>query len=256
MSSTAPEPTTSATVKVGTSDFRAGLRSVHAHHQKGMKEDARAQHRIRLIFANGTLFTAASNNETTALAKQKYVEDSRGSLWVPTDSPLIVDLQPRHVPLIAAWLSKKATASDVDQLVAMTVDVRAGEIEFEDIGGLWSNGERQIYTFDDPNEAFPDVVAITGKALNEVAGAGERQSDLVQDGAVIKRFETASKQYGAQLRIRKTGGPETRGFVVQCGPGFIGTMTSRHGEDDGLKTRDKIDAEWRRVLGAKLTAVG
>lgn len=251
----APEPTTKATVKVGTTELRQALKSVHAHHRKGKKADAQAQHRVRLTLANGTLFIAACNEQSTALAKMQYVEDSRGTMWEPTDAPLIVDLQPRHIPLIAAWVSSKAVASDVDQLIAITVDVRAGEIEFEDIGGLWSEGERVTYTFDPPHESFPDVIDLTGKALNEIAGAGERHKDLVQHGDVIKLFATASTQYDAPLRIRATGSAEQRGFVVQCGHGFIGTVTSRHGDDDGLKTRDRIDMEWRRVLGAKLSAV-
>lgn len=252
----APEPTTRCTVKVGTTELRQALKSVHAHHRKGKKADAQAQHRIRLTFANGTLFIAACNEQSAALAKLTYVEDSRGNLWEPTDAPLVVDLQPRHIPLIAAWVSSKAVASDVDQLIAITPDIRQGEVEFEDIGGLWSEGERVVYTFDPPHESFPDIIDLMGKALNQIAGAGERHKDLVQHGDIIKLFATASTQYDAPLRIRATGSAEQRGFVVQCGHGFIGTVTSRHGDDDGLKTRDRIDDSWRKVLGSKLSAVG
>lgn len=255
MSSTAPEPTTRCTVKVGTTELRQALKSVHAHHRKTKKGADEAQHRVRLILANGTMFVAACNEESTALAKLTYIEDSRGNLWEPADAPLVVDLQPRHVPLLTAWVSKKAVASDIDQVIAITADAVQGEVEFEDIGGLMSFGERVTYQFGNPNDAFPDVVAISDKALNEVAGSGERHKDLVQHGEIIARFAMASKQYGSQLRIRATGSAESRGFVVQCGPSFIGTVTSRHGDDDGLKTRDRIDAEWRRVLGTKLTAV-
>jgi hypothetical protein len=248
---------TRATVKVGTTEFRQGLRSVHAHHRKGKKADALAQHRVRLVFANGTLFIAACNDQSTGLHKQKLIEDSRGSLWEPEQAAFLVDLQPRHCPLITAWLSAKAVASDIDQLVAITVDVQAGEIEFEDIGGLFSSGELVRYRFDEPHENFPDVIGVSGRALAEVSGQQERAKPFVQNGEVVSLFAMASTQYKSDLRIRATGAADSAsGFVVQCGPSFIGTVESRHRDDDGLKTRDKIDLEWSRLLGHKLTAVG
>jgi hypothetical protein len=250
--------TTKATIKVGTTELRSALKAVHAHHRKGKRDDAVAQHRVRLTLANGTLFVAACNEQSTALARITLVEDTRGNLWEPEDGPLLVDLQPRHIPLIAAWVSSKAVASDIDQLIAITADVKKGEVEFEDIGGLWSEGERVIYGFDPPNEAFPDVIGISGRALAEVSGASERAKPFVQNGDVIKLFSVASKQYGADLRIRATGtaSDAQSGFVVQCGPSFIGTVASRHGDDDGLKTRDKIDMSWLQLLNPGVRAVG
>lgn len=252
--------TTKASLKVGTTEFRQALKSVHAHHRKGKKADAQAQHRVRLTLANSWLFVSACNEQSTALAKLKTIDDTRGNLWEPEDGPLLVDLQPRHIPLICAWVSSKAVASDIDQLIQISVDMRpdqeTGEIEFEDIGGLWSSGERVTYPFADPHEAFPDVIELSNRALNEVSGASERAKPFVQNGDVIRLFAEASAQYGTDLRIRATGPADgASGFLVQCGSGFIGTVESRHQGDDGLKTRDKIDHEWRRVLGGKLSAV-
>lgn len=79
-SMSAPEPTTRATVKVGTTELRQALKSVHAHHRKGKKADAQAQHRVRLTLANSVMFIAACNEQSTALAKLTYVEDSRGTM--------------------------------------------------------------------------------------------------------------------------------------------------------------------------------
>jgi hypothetical protein len=253
--------TTKASLKVGTTEFRQALKSVHAHHRKAKKADAVAQHRVRLTLANGWLFVSACNEQSTALAKLKTIDDTRGNLWEPEDGPLLVDLQPRHIPLICAWVSSKAVASDIDQLIQLNVDMRpekeTGEIEFEDIGGLFSSGERVTYQFADPHEAFPDVISICDRALAEVSGQSERAKPFVQNGDVLKLFAMASTQYDTDLRIRATGSPDVAsGFVVQCGSGFIGTVESRHHGDDGLKTRDKIDHEWRRVLGGgKLSSV-
>jgi hypothetical protein len=253
---TTPEPITRATVKVGTTELRQALKSVHAHHKKTRKGADQSMHRVRLILANGTMFVGACNDESTALAKLAYVEDSRGTMWAITDAPLVVDLQPRHIPLITAWVSKQAAGPDSDPLVSITADVQAGEIELEDVGGLFSSGERQVYQFDPPNDAMPDLIDITGKALDQISGAGERHKDLIQHGDIVARFAMASKQYGQQLRIRATGSADSGGFVVQCGPSFFGTVASKPGGDDGLKSRERIDQDWRRVLGAKLSAVG
>lgn len=240
--------TTVATVKVGTADLRHALKAAHAHHNKHKKDDNVAEHRVRLTFANGTLFVGASNGTSTGLAKVTYVEDTRGTLWEPDDGPMIVDLQPRHVPLVLQQFKSKAAASDVDQLIAIDVNLDDEVIDFTDIGGLWSDGESVRFGLQEPHELFPDIIDITGQALAAVAGESERAKALVQDGRILALFKDAAIQYGAPLQIRATGSAEQRGFVVQCGPSFIGTVSSRHNDDDGLKNRDKWTQEWIRVL--------
>lgn len=240
--------TRKATVKVGTTEVRHALKSVYAHHNKTKTDDGIANHRVRLILANGHLFVAATNGTTTGLARVPYVEDSRGDLWDPDDAPLIVDLQPRHVPILLQQFKAKAAETDMDQLIAITADVAAGECSFEDIGGLWSNGERQTFQIDEPHQLFPDIIGTTGTALAAVAGQAERGKPLVQDGKILALFKDATVQYGMPLQIRSTGSVESRGFVVQCGPSFIGLVSSMHSDEDGMKNRDKWSMDWLRIL--------
>jgi hypothetical protein len=252
--------TTKTTVKVGTADLRHALGAAKSHVGKVKKDDGIITHRMRLILANGTLLVAATDSQTTALARANYIPgpdgDTRGNLWEPDDGPIVVDLQPRHIPLLLAQFKAKAGESDADLLMAVTADSKAGEITFEDIGGLWSAGERQTFLFDEPIDGFPDVVAITGQALAAVAGQAERGKPLVQDGRILSRFKDATVQYGERCHIRGTGSVEARGFVVQCGPNFIGTVTSGHTDDDGIKSRDRWTLDWLKLLDPrKLQAV-
>lgn len=244
-------PTTKATVEVSTADLRHALAAVHPHHRKGTKEDAKAQHRLRLVFANGYLYVCASNEDSTGLAKIKYREDSRGNLWEPDDGPLVVDMQPRYAKHICTTFSAKAVASDVDQAVVITIDADDQDVTFTDVGGLWSSGVAVTLPFHEGGEAFPDVIEVTGRAFAEAKGEAERARALNVDGRVMRRFEAASIQYGAPLRVRAIGSPEQRaGFLVQAGAAFAGTVASGP-EDDGLKTRDKIDMEWLRLLDTR-----
>jgi hypothetical protein len=248
--------TTKATVKVPTADFRSALGAVKPHMGKVKKDDGVIVHRLRLVLAKGVMFACATNLTTTALGKAHYVEDSRGDLWEPEDGPMVIDLQPRHIPLLLAQFKAKKGESDADLLIAITADISAGEVSFEDIGGLWSAGERTTYQFDEPIDGFPDIIGITGTALAGVAGQAERGKPLVQDGRVMAMFKDATVQYGTDLQIRGTGSVEDRGFVVQCGPNFIGTVSSRHNDDDGLKKRDRWSTDWLALLDPrKLKAV-
>lgn len=250
--------TMQASIKVGTVEVRHALKSVYAHHNKTKTDDGIALHRIRLTLGKGYLFVAATNGTSTGLAKIRTVEDSRGddaAMWDPDDGPIIVDLQPRHVPILLQQYKAKAAASDVDQLISITADCASGEVAFEDIGGLWSSGERTTFQFDDPHAGMPDVIAMSGTALAAVAGQAERGKPLVQDGKILSLFKDAAVQYQAPLQIRSTGSVESRGFVVQCGPNFIGCVSSQHDDGDGMKKRDQWSMEWLRILDPRKLAV-
>lgn len=239
--------TTKATVKVRTPDLRAALASVYPHRKRTKKDDDIALHRIRLTLANGKMYAAATQGTTTALAKMSYVDggDTRGNLWEPDDGPLVVDLQPRQVLLINQAFSAKADGDDegADLLTALTVDIK-DEIEFENIGGLNSAGERLTFPYTDPHELFPDVIELTGRALAEAAGESERAKALKQDGKVIDLFKAAGVQYASPLRIRPTGSlVAARGFVVECGSAFVGTLSSTQ-DDEGVKRDSKFTTDW------------
>lgn len=237
--------TTHATMKVETPSLRAAFASVYPHHKRTKKDDDRILHRVRLIFGEGKLVVVATQGTTTGLAKLTITDDSRDGQWQPEDGPMIVDLQPRHVPWLNQWFSVKAAGDDVDQLIGITVDTLAGEIEFELIGALYATGERVRLQFDEPADGYPDVPALTVRALAEAAGKSEPARTLVQDGQVLELFKAASTQYKAQLRIRATGsGEHARGFVVEAGGAFTGTVSSETGGDEGVRRH----AQWSQEM--------
>lgn len=257
--------TTRAQVKVGTVDMRAAIKAVKAHGSKTKSgSDDLAEFRIRLILAERWIYVCASNGTSTGLAKARLRSDTRGASGKidgepgpldKDDGPLVVDLQPRHGPLMLQMFKAKQANSEVDQLLEIDVDTEEGDIRFTDIGGLWTSGEALVLPFDDPAEGFPDVLAVTSRAIAGI-GTSPIGKQLVTDPQVLTLFKDAGKAYGADLVIESTGTPESGGFVVSCGPDFLGLLESRHGTDDSLSKRDTYRRAWLKLLPAqKLVAV-
>jgi hypothetical protein len=244
-----------ADVKVATADLRKAFKAVKPHGSKVKTGDDQAEYRVRLVFSTGWLFVCASNGASTGLAKVQIVDDSRGRDFAVDDGPMVVDLQPRRVPLIMQQFKAKPGDPSVDQLIEFTIDLDDDYLDLTDIGGLWSEGESVRYPIDAPNTAFPDVIGITSKALANI-GATSTGKALVTDSRILALFKDAGEAYDAPLQIEATGSAESRGFVVSCGSHFLGTLESRHNDDDSLKKRNSARMAWLELIPArKLEAV-
>lgn len=250
-----------AEVKVSTEDLRQALQAVYPHRNKVKTGDAQAQHRVRLVFAAGWLFIMACNSSTSGLAKVKLLQDTRDPLNAgvlsPDDGPMIVDLQPRRVPLILQQFQPNKAESAMDQLVEFDINLDPADpfVDMTDVGGLYSEGESVRYPIEQPHESFPDVIGLVGKALERV-GESTTGKDLVSDAELLSLFKAAGDAYDAPVQIQATGSAESRGFVVAVGSSFVGTIESRHHDDDGMKRRDRARMDWLALIpSTKLKAV-
>lgn len=241
--------TTRAEVKVGTADLRDALRATLPLASKVITGDDEAEHRVRLILDAGWILVCASNGAATGLARVRIKEDSRGALGVleADDGPLVVDLRPRRVKIFLQAFKNKPTDPDTDQLIEIEVDLDNKFVRFEDIGGLWSSGEAIEWPIEEASEAFPNIVHLTSRALNGI-GASQVGKALVTDSTLLAHFKAAGDVYDQPLQIEATGTPDSRGFVISCGAAFLGTITSKHQDDDSLKNRDKWRNGWRDLL--------
>lgn len=242
--------TTQADIQVATPDLRNALRAVLPHTNPVITGDDEAEHRIRLVFGETWMFALASNGATSALAKVRIVKDSRTMALAKDDGPLIVDLQPRRAKLVLQQFKAKEADPNVGQLVEFGVDVGEGVIDLTDIGGLWSSGESIRYPIDEPDARFPDIISVTSRALAGV-GTTTQGKQLVTDSRLLSYFKVAGQVYEAPLQIEGTGTTESRGFVVSCGAHFLGTVESRHNDDDSLKKRDAARLAWLELLPAR-----
>jgi hypothetical protein len=246
--------TMEATVKLGTDELRAALVSVLVHAKRTKKDEDVIMHRVRCIFANGKALIVATQGQTTGLCKLDYVDDSRGDLWDPEDGPMVVDLWPENVRLLAQWMSAKAVGDDQDKVTSITINQTIGEVEFELIGTT-NAGERHVFNLNPPAELFPNVPEITNKALMQAAGESLPARDLVQDGKLINLFNAASTQLKQPLRWRATGTRDNAGgFVVQCGPSFVGTISSDPGGDEGVRRHSRWSQDMIAGLSVDLSA--
>jgi len=240
--------------------LRQALTAVPPHASKTKTGDEEAINRVRLIFAAGWLFVAATNGSTSALARVRITEDTRGALGVldPDDAPILVDLQLRRIKLLLQQFKPNKSEEADHQLIHVDLNFTDPEepvIDFTDVGGLWSAGESQRWPLEPAHEGFPDILSIAGTAL-ERAGESRGAKDLIADPKLLAMFAASGKAYAAPVQIRATGTDESRGFLVACGPDFIGTIESRHDDDGGIKRRDSAHLDWLNTIGRpKLKAV-
>jgi hypothetical protein len=247
--------TRKATIEVKLLPFRQALAAVYPHRSKVKTGDDEAMYRVRLVFSAEWLFVMATNGSTAGLAKVRIITDTRkpvlGKLD-PDDGPMIVDLQPRRVPLLQQQFKPNKAESAANQLlnIDISIDPEDPVIDFTDVGGLFSAGESQRYPLEQPAEQFPDVIDLVGKALAR-AGESDKSKDLVSDPALLALFATAGKAYDSQVRIRSVGTPDARGFLVTVGSDFLGTIESKHNDDGGTKARDSAVLDWMNIIGLK-----
>jgi len=247
--------TMEATMKVQLPAFRAALGSVLPHAKRTKKDEDLVLHRVRFIYHLGRMFVVATNGSTTGLDKVSYIPDgdTRGDLWEPDDGPMIVDLLPEQVRLLKQWTATKAVGDDDDMVISTTVSLGTKEVEFETIGTV-NAGERWNLPLIEPHTGYPDVVDITMRALTAAAGESLPARSLVQDGKLIGLFNAASVQHHAPLRWRATGTRDTaNGFVVECGPSFVGTISSDPGGEEGVRRASRWSQEMIAGLSPALT---
>ncbi len=252
--------TREATIEVKLIPFRQALQAVQPHRAKVKTGDDEAMFRVRLVFSAGWLFVMATNGSTAALGKCALFTDTRGALGHldPDDAPIVVDMMPAQIPLILAKFKPNQAESAANQLivVSLNLDPQDPFIKLTDQGGLWSNGWAEEYPIDPPAEAFPDVIDTVGKAAQRGAES-TASKDLVTDPKLLALFAAAGKAYDSPVRIRAVGTPEDRGFLVTCGPDFLGVISSKHGDDGGTKQRDAALLDWLNLIrpAAALRAV-
>lgn len=251
--------TQSGKIKVPTAAFREALIAVYPHRNLVKTGDASAQHRIRLTLAAKWLYVAASNSTTTGLARVPILEDSRTILnrLDSDDGPIDVDLQPRQALELTRMFASRAKAADINQELHVTFDLGVADSEdnepwcrFTDVGGLLTDGESWEMPLPEPHESFPDVIGITAQALTAV-GETTQAKQMAADGKTLALFRKASETFKAPVFVEGSGSTDSRTFLVSVGPAFLGTLSSRHNDDDSLGKRGRVRLEWIEQLGAR-----
>lgn len=253
---------TSATIKVGMKPVRAALSAVVPHCEPtktGSEPDVTS--RVRLVVGKTELHVLATSQATAAVAAVAIDEDDRKLKFAVTDGPLVVDLRPGDVRAITQMFrAARADAAASDQWAELYIDTIAGgpdgtgELGIRDVSALFPGRKFGVPTIPvDPS--YPDVMGAVGKALANAGGAGKQL--VTKYAGAMALFAPAQVQYGEPLLFEAIGTGDQRGWLVQCGPAFLGTLSSRHHDDDSLKRRDSHRRAHlaRFGLGADLKAV-
>src|SRR5574343_176479 len=205
--------TAECTIEVPLVDFRRAVAAVKPHAERTKTSgEVSAFNRVRFIAAKDELYVAATNGTTAALAAVEILEDSRATRFAKDDGSF-------------------ADAEEDDQVAALRFTETT--VAARDVSGLWPGAETirpaLAYSAD-----YPNLVGILAKALGT---AGEAVKPLTTPGTVVALFASASRQYGRPLQFEASGPADSRGYIVWCGPGFIGSVSSGHDDGDSLARR-------------------
>jgi hypothetical protein len=236
--------TLACTLKLGLRGLRQALASVVPHAEPTKTgDDPGPLSRVRLVAAKGELHVLACSADTAAMAAVDIDEDSRDEHFARPDGPLVVDLAPGSVrKILQVFKVGRVTADGEDAWCQLDIDARPGGfIEVTDVDALLPGASFRVPT-EGLRDDFPDVVSAISRAAANAQGDAK---PLVAQGKPLAVFLHARTAYGEPLQFRPTGSAESRGFLVVCGARFVGTISSRHNDDDSLKRRD---AEWRQHL--------
>lgn len=242
-----------ATIQVATVDLRKALQAVKPHAERNKTGDNAVEHRIRLSFDASEVYVMATNGQTIGLAVVPIQDDSRAERFAADDGAFWIDLSPRHVRLILQFF-EISTGSGSDMEEMLELHATTAQLTIRDIGGLWA-GEGITLEQVEFDTDFPNLIKMLAPALAEAGNPSSAGKHLVVSGQLLRLFEAASKAYGP-LVIKPTGTDASRGFIVQAGDRFVGVVSSKHLDEDGMKNRDKAHMRWlERFPAPVLTAV-
>lgn len=247
--------TAEATIEVATPDLRKALTAVLPLAEKNSSGDNGVEHRIRLSFAASELYVLATNGMASGAAAVGIDKDDRKERFAADDGAFLVDITPRQARMILRQFKAvrgPEAAGEMEEVLCL--HATTSTLNVSDAGGLFV-GEAVEFPTLDPASSYPDLPAIIGRGLASV-GSTQIGKPLVVDGTVLALFKPASAAYDKPLDIRSTGDPDSPGFLVACGPWFVGLVASRHGNDDLKQTRESAHRAWLgRFPAAKLAAV-
>jgi hypothetical protein len=230
--------TIECTVKVPIRQLRAALTAVVPHAEPTKtRDEVSPLSRVRLLLGKSELLVMAMSERTVALAACEIVEDTRGERFAADDGVFAVDVEPGIVrSVLQAYKAPKVGVGADDPLAAITVEEGPyWRIEDEDglIPGLATTYPRIPLT-----DRLPDIPRHLGDALRQ-ASASPGVRPLVTDDPVLRLFAKASAAYSRTVTAEPIGGEGRRGWLVWCGPSFIGLLASDSGGEDTLGGRQR-----------------
>ena len=246
--------TAECTLEVPLSSLREAISAVVVHAEPTKAgDDVTAFQRVRLTAAADELLVLATSGTTTALAAVEIVEDSRAERFADDDGSFSVDLSPGLIKRVASTFKSGGPNVDADQEM-LRLHFTDDLITVTDVSGLWPGMAIALPTLPYSSD-YPDVAGILAKALG-AAGEAQTAKPLVTSGGVVALFRHAAKAYGMPLQFEATGPNTSRGFIVWCGPSFVGAVSSQHNDDDSLAKRDSMRRKHLERLGLQPALAG
>lgn len=193
--------------------------------------------RVRLIFGKAEILVAASNSTTTALAAVPIDDgtDTRRERFAVDDAPYIVDVGPGEVRDILQQFKCARPSADAEDAAAGLRVTGDGFFWVQDRDGLIP-GKMTRYPHLSTSDTFPDVLAVLKQAMGQ-ASSSATPKPLIAEAGPLKLFAAASVAYGRPITCEPIGAGGSRGWLVWCGPAFVGLLSSDDPGGDSLARR-------------------
>jgi len=247
-----PDAMTDCSIRVPLPALRQALKAVlpHAEPTK-VGDEVTAFQRVRLSADRSELFVMATSGATSALAAVPIEggSDSRAERFEPWDGPFEIDLSPSTVRRIRQVFPCREANADGEYDVVQ-LDMTPDAIMISDASGLFVEilGQALRVSCLPYSSDYPNLRDALAKALG-AAGESQTAKPLVSTGGMFALFNHAATAYRMPLTYEGTGPKESRGFIVWCGPSFIGHVSSQHNDDDSLAKRDAYRRKHMERLG-------
>lgn len=228
-----------ASIQVGTADFRNALVAVRAH--ASTDADIPTVHRIRFAIGRENMVVTATDMFTAGLALV--------SVWeTDTDRPLTVDVLPDDVTqLLRIFGAVKEKADEPEHMLRF--DITADRLTVTDCSGFIDGRAYKVPRL--PTDGG-SLCTIPGFIARQHASPATPLVDMSVSGEMMARFRAAGTTYGHPLDIEAHAA--SHALLIRCGESFLGLIMPRRIGDADRVERAEWSQGWDNRLPKIVTA--
>ncbi|MBF6399756.1 hypothetical protein IU438_28720 [Nocardia cyriacigeorgica] len=224
-----------ASVTVGTNDFRNALTAVRVH--ASADADVPTVHRVRLAIGRENVTVIATDMYTAGLAI--------ASVWdsdTNTGDSCTVDVLPADILQILRIFGAGKEKADEPEFM-LRLDISGDRLTITDCSGLIDGRAYKVPRLPTDGGALctvPDLIA------RQHDSAPSLLADMIVGGETMARFRAAGSAYEQPLEIEAH--TANRSLLIRCGESFLGLIMPARPSDDARDRMTEHRRDWDHRL--------
>ncbi|WP_280471165.1 DNA translocase FtsK [Nocardia cyriacigeorgica] len=224
-----------ASVTVGTNDFRNALTAVRVH--AGTDADVPTVHRVRLAIGRENVSVIATDMYTAGLAIASVWESDTN-----TGDTCTVDVLPGDVLQILRIFGAGKEKADEPEFM-LRLDVSADRLTITDCSGLLDGRAYKVPRLPTDGGVLCTVPELIARQHDSAASL---LADMIVGGETMARFRAAGSAYDEPLEIEAH--TANRSLLIRCGDSFLGLIMPRRPSEDDLDRMREYRRDWDHRL--------